>query len=358
MKLTAVIMAGGRGERFWPRSRTAKPKQFLSLTADKETMLQKTVNRLLPLLDVADIYVVTNQRYAALVQEQLPELPEENILPESCSRNTAPCIAWAAAVIQKRCGDAMMLVLPSDHLIRYESLYLDTLRQAITAAEQGERLVTIGIPPTYPETGYGYIRFANRSESQMPGVYPVEKFVEKPNLDTAKEYLASHCYLWNSGMFVWKTDTILHNLEQFLPEVYAGALKIAAMDRTDAFAEELEQVYANLPSESVDYGIMEKADQIFTVPGSFGWDDVGNWLAMERINKTNDYGNYIEGDVITVNTQRSIICGQKKLIAAVGVENLIVIDTEDATLICAKDSTQDVKKVIENLRICNRDALL
>ena len=252
----------------------------------------------------------------------------------------------------------MMLVLPSDHLIRYESLYLDTLRQAITAAEQGERLVTIGIPPTYPETGYGYIRFANRSESQMPGVYPVEKFVEKPDLDTAKEYLASHCYLWNSGMFVWKTDTILHNLEQFLPEVYAGAVEIAATDGTDAFTEKLEQVYAGFPSESVDYGIMEKADQIFTVPGSFGWDDVGNWLAMERINKTNDYGNYIEGDVITVNTQRSIICGQKKLIAAVGVENLIVIDTEDATLICAKDSTQDVKKVIENLRFCNRDALL
>lgn len=358
MKLTAVIMAGGRGERFWPRSRTAKPKQFLSLTADKETMLQKTVNRLKPLLEMDAIYVVTNQRYAALVQEQLPELSAENILPEPCSRNTAPCIGLAAAVIQKRCGEAMMLVLPSDHLIRYESLYVDTLRQAIAVAEQGERLVTIGIPPTYPETGYGYIRFANRSESHMPGVYPVEKFVEKPDLDTAKEYLASHCYLWNSGMFVWKSSTILHNLEQFLPTVYAGSMEIAAADGTDAFSDTLERVYEGFPSESVDYGIMEKADQIFTVPGSFGWDDVGNWLAMERINKTNDYGNYIEGDVITVNTQRSIICGQKKLIAAVGVENLIVIDTEDATLICAKDSTQDVKKVIENLRICNRDALL
>ena len=159
-------------------------------------------------------------------------------------------------------------------------------------------------------------------------------------------------------MFVWKSSTILHNLEQFLPTVYAGSMEIAAADGTDAFSDTLERVYEEFPSESVDYGIMEKADQIFTVPGSFGWDDVGNWLAMERINKTNDYGNYIEGDVITVNTQRSIICGQKKLIAAVGVENLIVIDTEDATLICAKDSTQDVKKVIENLRICNRDALL
>ena len=186
----------------------------------------------------------------------------------------------------------------------------------------------------------------------------MEKFVEKPDLDTAKEYLAAHCYLWNSGMFVWKSSTILHNLEQFLPTVYAGSMEIAAADGTDAFSDTLERVYEGFPSESVDYGIMEKAEQIFTVPGSFGWDDVGNWLAMERINKTNDYGNYIEGDVITVNTQRSIICGQKKLIAAVGVENLIVIDTEDATLICAKDSTQDVKKVIENLRICNRDALL
>jgi mannose-1-phosphate guanylyltransferase len=356
MNLTAVIMAGGRGERFWPRSRTDKPKQFLSLTADKETMLQKTVNRLRPLLDLSDIYIVTNQRYQALVQEQLPDLPPENILLEPCSRNTAPCIAMAAAIIQKKYADAMMLVLPSDHLIRYESLYLDTLRQAISVAEVGRRLVTIGIPPTYPETGYGYIRFAN---SETPGVYNVEKFVEKPDLDTAKEYLASHCYLWNSGMFVWKISTIQYNLETFLPSVFTGSQEIAASYGTDAFEAQLEQVYAEMPSESIDYGIMEKADQIFTIPGSFGWDDVGNWRAIERINKTNEYGNYIEGDVITVNTQRSTICGQQnKLIAAVGVEDLIVIDTEDAMLICAKDSTQDVKTVIQNLKICNRDALL
>lgn len=358
MKLTAVIMAGGRGERFWPKSRTAKPKQFLSLTADQETMLQKTANRLRPLIAMEDVYVVTNAQYAELVKEQLPELPPENILPEPCSRNTAPCIGMAAAVIQKKYGDAVMVVLPSDHLIRYESLYVDTLRQAIAVAEQGQRLVTIGIPPTYPETGYGYIRFTTGDSDSTPGVYAVAQFVEKPDLETAKEYLAARCYLWNSGMFVWKASTILSNMQTFLPELYNGVKEIAAAYGTDAFLETLDAIYPTLQKESIDYGIMEKADQIDTLPGSFGWDDVGSWLAVERINKTNDYGNYIEGDVITVNTQRSTICGQKKLIAAVGVEDLIVIDTEDAMLICAKDSTQDVKKVIENLRICNRDALL
>ena len=353
MKLTAVIMAGGRGERFWPRSRTAKPKQFLSLTADKETMLQKTVNRLKPLLEMDAIYVVTNQRYAALVQEQLPELPAENILPEPCSRNTAPCIGLAAAVIQKRCGEAMMLVLPSDHLIRYESLYVDTLRQAIAVAEQGERLVTIGIPPTYPETGYGYIRFANRSESHMPGVYPVEKFVEKPDLDTAKEYLAAHCYLWNSGMFVWKSSTILHNLEQFLPTVYAGSMEIAAADGTDAFSDTLERVYEGFPSESVDYGIMEKADNVYVSLGDFGWSDLGTWGSLYDLSPKDEAGNVaLKCKSLIYNSKDNIVVlPDNKLAVIDGLEGYLIAESDNVLLICKKDEEHTIRKYVNDAQI-------
>lgn len=358
MKITAVIMAGGRGERFWPKSRGHYPKQFLSLTQDGETMIQKTVKRLLPLVELADIFVVTNIHYAELVQQQLPGLPKENILLEPCARNTAPCIGLAAAVIRHRYGEAMMLVLPSDHLIRYEEMYVDTLRQAVAVAEQEKNLVTIGITPTYPETGYGYICFERDAKLAMPGVYRVERFVEKPDLETAKEYLSSHRYLWNSGMFVWKASSILANLEQLMPDIYAGLLRIETAVDTPDYETVLETEYQAFRSESIDFGVMEKASEIYTLPGSFGWDDVGGWLAVERINPTNEYGNYIEGDVITIGTERSTICGGKRLIAAVGVEDLIVVDTDDAILICAKNSTQDVKKVIENLKICNRSQLV
>ena len=358
MKVTAVIMAGGRGERFWPKSRGNYPKQFLSLTKDGETMIQKTVKRLLPMVTMDDVFVVTNVSYAALVKEQLPQLPEENILLEPCARNTAPCIGLAAAVIRKKYGEAMMLVLPSDHLIRYEEMYVDTLRQAVAVAEKDQNLVTIGITPTYPETGYGYINFERDTDLGMAGVYRVERFVEKPDLETAKQYLASHRYLWNSGMFVWKASSILANMESLMPDISAGLERIEATGGTAEFPSVLETEYHAFRSESIDFGVMEKAENIYTLPGSFGWDDVGNWLAVERINSTNEYGNYIEGDVITIGTERSTICGGKRLIAAVGVEDLIVVDTDDAVLICAKDSTQDVKKVIENLKICNRNQLV
>ena len=243
MKVTAVIMAGGRGERFWPKSRGNYPKQFLSLTKDGETMIQKTVKRLLPMVAMDDVFVVTNVNYAALVKEQLPQLPEENILLEPCARNTAPCIGLAAAVIRKKYGEAMMLVLPSDHLIRYEEMYVDTLRQAVAVAEKDQNLVTIGITPTYPETGYGYINFERDTDLGMAGVYRVERFVEKPDLETAKQYLASHRYLWNSGMFVWKASSILANLESLMPDIYAGLERIEAAVGTAEFPSVLETEY-------------------------------------------------------------------------------------------------------------------
>jgi len=358
MKITAVIMAGGKGERFWPKSRSAYPKQFLSLTSDGETMIQKTIKRLLPLVDTEDIFIVTNESYVPLINEQLPDIPAENILAEPVARNTAPCIALAAAVINKKYDDAVMMVLPSDHLIKYEELYLDTMRHAVRVAKKDENLVTVGITPTYPETGYGYINFCSAESEDMVGVYKVKKFVEKPCLEKAKEYLNSGRYLWNSGMFVWKVSSIMKNFERFLPAMYEGFLKMKESAGTDSFSAVLEQCFSEFESESIDFGIMEKADNIYTLSGSFGWDDVGSWLALEKINKTDEYGNYVAGDVIILDTGKSIICGNKKLIAAVGLEDVIVVDTDDATLICAKSHTQQVKKVIENLKICNRRELI
>ena len=357
MNITAVIMAGGKGERFWPQSRASRPKQFLALTNDGETMIQKTIHRLDGLVEMDDIFVVTNKRYRQLVSEQLPEIPSENILLEPASKNTAPCIGLAAGIIARKYGDdTIMLVLPSDHLIRFNTMYIDILKQAIAVASFDENLVTIGITPSYPETGYGYINFSGKESSN--GAYKVIRFVEKPDLEKAKQYVNSGEYLWNSGMFVWKASSILSNINKFLPDIYEPLSQIVDKYGTDGFDSELENKFPKLRAESIDFGVMEKADSIYTIPGNFGWDDVGSWLALERFNPTNEYGNMVRGDVVSIDTKNSTIIGGKKLIATIGLENMIIVDTDDAILICDKESAQDVKKVIENLKICNRSEII
>lgn len=357
-KITAVIMAGGKGERFWPKSRENFPKQFLSLTHDGETMIQKTVKRISSLVAPQDIFIVTNDFYRKIVMQQLPNVPEENVLSEPYRKNTAPCIAFATAVIKKKYDDAVMIILPSDHLIKDEQVYTRTLLNAVAKATEGNNLVTIGITPTYPETGYGYINFSSETSPVNDDAYKVERFVEKPNLETAKEYLASGKYLWNSGMFVWKVSSVMDNLKNLMPDIYEGALKIGQAYGTPDFESVLEREFTAFRSESIDFGIMEKADDIYTISGSFGWDDVGNWLAVERINETDGNKNYIEGNVISVNSERATICGGKRLIAAVGVEDLIIVDTDDAVLVCSKNNTQDVKKVIAELKEQGRKDLI
>ena len=356
MKKTALIMAGGRGERFWPKSRKSLPKQFLSLTDDGRTMIQLTVERIRPLIDLEDIYISTNRAYRGLVMEQLPGIPPENILCEPVGRNTAPCIGLGAVHIAKKYEDAVMMVLPSDHLIKYNQMFLNALKDGCSIAEKGKNLVTIGITPDYPETGYGYIKFLPQ---QADGnAYAVDRFVEKPDMETAKEYLESEEYLWNSGMFIWKVSTILDNMKSMLPDLHQGLFNIAEAIGTDKQEMVLEKVFPELESVSIDYGVMEKAENIFILPGVFGWDDVGSWLAVERIPKSNESGNVVTGNIITINSKNNIIQGGKKLIAAVGLENLIIVDTEDATLICDKGSTPDIKLVLENLKICNREEYL
>lgn len=357
MKLTAVIMAGGKGERFWPKSRVGCPKQFLSLTSDGRTMIQKTVDRLDGLVEADDIFIITNCSYIETVKKQLPDIPAENIISEPKARNTAPCIALAAEIIHKKYDDAIMLVLPSDHLIKYTEMYADTLREAVKIAEGDKNLVTIGITPSYPETGYGYIKFSGNYR-EKPGVYKVDRFVEKPNIELAKEYVNAGTYLWNSGMFVWKASSIISNIKQFLPDIAEGTAMIGQAFGTEHFESLLNEIFPNLTAESIDYGVMEKAEDIYTLPGNFGWDDVGSWLAIERINPTNEFGNVVKGDVVSVNTKNSTIIGGNRLIATVGLENIVIVDTNDTVLVCAKDSAQDIKKVIENLKICNRNELL
>lgn len=353
MKKTALIMAGGRGERFWPRSRQKLPKQFLPLTDDDKTMIQLTVERILPLVKLEDIYIATNVDYKLLVQEQLPSIPKENILCEPVSRNTAPCIGVCAMYISSKYDDALMMVLPSDHLIKFDSIFLTSIKDAIEVAECDMNLVTLGISPNYPETGYGYIKY--KPSDSIGRAFSVERFVEKPNLQKAKEYISSNEYLWNSGMFIWKVSSILKNIEFFIPEIYQGLLKIKNAIGTPEEKFVFEKEFSMFPSVSIDFGIMEKAKHIYTIPGTFGWDDVGSWLAVERTKKPNEDGNIVDGNVITINSNECIIQGSKKLIATVGIKNLVVVDTEDATLICEKGSLADIKKVLETLKTYKRD---
>ena len=356
MKFTAVIMAGGVGERFWPKSRQNCPKQFLSLTSDGETMIQKTVRRLEPLVSLQDIYIITNAHYLPLIHEQLPDLPKENVIAEPCPRNTAPAIGLASSLIAKKYEDALMFFLPSDHLIHHEQNYLDTLQKAAHTALQDKNLVTIGITPTYPETGYGYIRY---DKNQMQDdAYTVECFVEKPDLKTAEAYLQSGNYLWNSGMFIWKASSILHNIQKHMPELYQGLQVITDAYGTRDFEFILSEKFPELPSESIDFGVMEKAEHIFTIPGDFGWDDVGSWLALERINKTDENHNILDGDVLSIDSKNCTVTGGGRTIAVLGVQDLVIVDTDDALLICHKNQTQDIKKILAELKAEHKSELL
>lgn len=356
MKKTALIMAGGKGERFWPRSRVTLPKQFLSLTDDGKTMIQLTVERIRPLVELEDVYIATNKNYKELVKQQLPGLPEENILCEPVGRNTAPCIGLGAVHVAKKYDDAVMIVLPSDHLIKHNDIFAETFINACALAEEGENLVTVGITPNYPETGYGYIKYDSAAKNGES--YLVQRFVEKPDLETAKSYLADGSYLWNSGMFVWRVSTILDCFKKYMPSTHDGLLKIKEAVGTPQEDTVLEKEFPNMESQSVDYGIMEKAENIYTLAGNFGWDDVGSWLAVGRIKQNDENGNVVNGNVVTVNTKNCVIEGADKLIATVGLRDVVVVDTKDATLITTKENAGEIKQVLAKLRESGRNEYL
>ncbi|MBE1445677.1 mannose-1-phosphate guanylyltransferase [Paenibacillus sp. OAS669] len=352
MKLTAVIMAGGKGERFWPKSRTNLPKQFLNISGNK-SMIQQTVSRLEQLISIDQIFIVTNELYAELIHAQIPNLPFDNIIIEPVGRNTAPCVGVASLIIEEKFPDSTMIVLPSDHIVENEERFINILKTAAQVCEQNEEsLVTLGITPNYPETGYGYIESTKeRLNINNMDVFQVNQFVEKPSLPKAKEYLAAGNYYWNSGIFIWKVRTIKNYIEKLMPEMndVLETMKTAFKSKKDKI-QVIKDEFHKMPDQSIDYGIMEKVNNIYVIPCIFGWDDVGSWTALERINDKDEYGNVIKGNILSIDTKDSIIESNGKLIATLGIEDLIIIDTEDVTLICAKDRAQEIKSIIKELR--------
>ncbi len=348
----AVVMAGGVGSRFWPRSRERTPKQVLEIIGSG-SMISNTIARIQPLVPFEKAMVVTNKLQKDIIHEQIPALPLQNILTEPLGRNTAPCIGLAAKWIQRLDPEAIMVMLPADHIIRDTDEFLRVLRRAVTVAYENDSLVTIGIKPTHPETGYGYIQFEDSSD-QNPyasnGIYRVKTFAEKPNLETAEKFLKSGDFLWNSGMFIWKTRVILQAIEKYIPELGEQLTKLDPVIGTESYSSTLERVYGVIRSISIDYGVMEKASNVFVAKGDFGWSDVGSWDEVVRLTPTDNEGNAMRGTVIAKDSHRNYIEAGNKVIATIGVNDLIIITSDDAVLICKKGCSQDVKEIVDYLR--------
>jgi len=361
MKRVAVIMAGGGGTRFWPMSRLARPKQLISLTSDK-VMINETIDHYKDVVTREDTFIVTNSEQTSLMSELLyPDVDRSHILSEPIGRNTAPCILYAALVLKKLYGDALMAVLPADHHISDLKEYKRILRLAYETAETTDQMVTIGLWPGCPATGYGYIRF---SEKPVGGngseIYRLQRFVEKPELPRAQEYVKSGRYLWNSGMFIWKASVIIAAFEEHMPELYEKMNSIYESLRTPGEQAAIDALYPQLESISIDYGIMEKASDVNVIPAEFGWNDVGSWDALSEVFPTDDDGNVIRANNLSIDTENCIISSSSpdRLIATIGVNDLIIVDTGDALMICHRDRAQDVKKMVEELKKQGRTDLV
>ena len=349
----AVIMAGGVGSRFWPRSRERSPKQLMEIGGER-TMIQSTVDRLKSFVPPKNVFVVTNKLQRQAIAKQLATVPPENIIVEPIGRNTAPCIGLAAMFVQRLDPDGVMVVLPADHLIQDEKEFLRVLDVAVGVAHERPALITIGIRPTHPETGYGYIQVIEEEERKNgnlpPGVYKVKTFAEKPNLATAQKFVESGDFFWNSGMFIWRADVILKEIKHSLPELHGSLMGIEPSLGTSLFEQSLEHAYGLIRGISIDYGVMEKAAGVFVIRGDFGWSDVGSWDEVYRLSPKDEHGNALSVKVITFDAKNSYVYTDDKLVAAVGVEDLIIINTHDALLVCKRGSSQDVKEIVDHLR--------
>jgi mannose-1-phosphate guanylyltransferase len=350
-------MAGGIGSRLWPRSRRKTPKQFLDLISD-ETMLQDAHQRLLPTVPADRILVGVGTDYIPAVREQLPDLPAGNIIAEPAGRGTAPAIGLAAQHIYHQAPDAVMIVVTADHHIAEKERFSRVLSVAVQAAGTGS-LVTLGITPTFASTGYGYIhRGEQLDEVDGLGIYQALRFTEKPDAATAREFVDSGRYSWNSGMFIWRVDAILAEFARLMPEFAAQLNEIgAAMGTADQQAV-LERVWAEVQSETIDYGIMERAADVAVIPVSIGWNDVGSWKTLIPLLEADSANNAAVGEHILLDTHNTLVYSPKKLVAAIGLQDMVVVETDDALLICPQDMCQDVRKVVAWLREQGRDDLL
>ncbi len=351
--MLALIMAGGSGTRFWPASRAANPKQFLRIAGEK-SMLQLTFERLEPLVPAERTYVVTAASQAELVRQHLPQIPTENIIIEPFGMNTAPCIALGLAQLQKLYpGGESMVVLPADHVIRDVPVFLKSLAQAEKVARSGA-LVTFGIVPDYPATGYGYIETGEELE---PGVLNVKRFKEKPDLATATEFLRQGSFLWNSGMFCWTLAAIEQAFGEFLPQALEIAHEVVELRANGAGEDEVAAAYARMPRIPIDIGIMEPARQRVAIPVSYGWSDVGSWKALADISEADDKQNSFKSTGLALDARDNYVYSDK-FVALIGVEGLCVVETPDAILVTTKARSEEVKSVVEHLQKQNREELL
>ena len=344
--LCALIMAGGKGTRFWPLSTEDKPKQFLKLIGDK-TMIQMTIDRVLPIIPMDRIYICTGERYVDLIKEQVPNLPVENIIIEPEGRNTAPCITLSSLVIKRKYKDATMVVLPSDHLIENE----DRFRNIIIEAEQylnvnNKGVVTLGMNPTRPETGYGYIKYDNNINME---VLKVDRFVEKPDKKTAEKYLKEGNYLWNGGMFLWKVNTILSEVKKYIPNTYKVLNEIEYVS-DENLQELINNRYSKTDEISIDYAVLEKSNDVYVIKSDIGWDDIGTWLAMERYREKDNYENIYDENTISIDSRNSLVIGNDdKQVIMIGVDNIATIVSDDGIYIVKKSLLENIKDFKEKI---------
>jgi len=348
--LYGVIMAGGSGTRFWPQSRQSRPKQLLRMAGDK-TMIRATVERILPEIPFERIMVVTAATYAEDIISEVPELDCDMLVAEPQGRNTAPCIALAAYKLLKKDPEAVMAVLPADHMIADEATFRQALKAAAEVANMGHHLITFGIIPDRPETGYGYIEIGEpATDPPRADVFKVKRFVEKPDRERAEEYVKASSYLWNSGMFVWKASVIIENFEEHLPSISEAMTRVSTCFGTEGEVEAIAEAYNSVEAISIDYGIMEKASNVLVITIDVGWNDVGSWASLQDLWPADSNGNLILGELVALETAGCVVSSPHKLTALIGVEDLIVVDTPDALLVCRKEMAQEVKKLQDLLK--------
>lgn len=348
----AIIMAGGIGSRFWPMSTSKIPKQFLDVLGNGETLLQQAFRRLSKICPPSQILIVTNTDYKDICKKQLPNIKEQNILCEPARRNTAPCIAYASFKIQHENRDANIIVAPSDHLITNEDEFERIVKECLEVSAQKDYLITLGIKPSRPETGYGYIQFSEKCCKENETLRKVKTFTEKPNLEIAQQFLDSGDFLWNSGMFIWSVSSIVLSIEKLLPEMYEVFLEGKELYNTDDEIDFINRVFPTCKNISIDYGIMEKSKNVFVYPSDFGWSDLGTWGSLENHIEADEFNNtLISKQVLLYDSENNIVKLPKEKVAVIqGMDGYIIVDTKEALLICKKEEEQKIKQFVADIK--------